>query len=157
EYADVDDRKSTSGAVFLLNFGVVTWSSKKQQIVTFSTTEIEFVTTASSSCQVIWLRRLLEVLHSKQQGPTMINCDNLSAIKLSKNPVLHGRSKHIDVRYHFLPDLCKNGVIELVFCKSEDQLANILTKPLKLAIFMKLRSMLGVCSSKELEAVSEKA
>ena len=83
----------------------------------------------------------------------MIYYDNISAIKLSKNPVLHGRSKHIDVRYHFLRDLCKDGVIDLVFCKSEDQIADMLTKPLKPAIFMKLRSMIGICSSKKAEAV----
>ncbi|RVW73046.1 Retrovirus-related Pol polyprotein from transposon RE1 [Vitis vinifera] len=135
----------------------ITWSSKKQQIVTLSTTEVEFVAAALSSCQVIWLRRLLEVLYNQQQGPTVIYCDNLSAIKLSKNLVLHGRSKHIDVRYYFLRDLCKDGVIDLVFCKSEDQIANILTKPLKPTVFMKLRSMLGVCSSKEVVAASGKA
>ena len=112
--------------------------------MTLSTTEAEFIAAASSSCQAIWLRRLLEVLHNQQQGPTVIYCDNLSVIKLSKNLVLHGRSKHIDVRYHFLRDLCKDGVIDLVFCKSEDQIADILTKPLKPAVFMKLRSMLGV-------------
>ena len=158
DYAgDLDDRKNTFGVVFMLNSGAITWSSKKQQIVTLSTTEAEFVAATSSSCQAIWLRRLLEVLHNQQQGPTVIYCDNLSAIKLSKNLVLHGRSKHIDVRYHFLRDLCKDGVIDLVFCKSEDQIADILTKPLKPAVFMKLRSMLGVCSSKEVVAASGKA
>ncbi|KAM7489606.1 hypothetical protein LguiB_027090 [Lonicera macranthoides] len=156
DYAgDLDDRKSTSGAVFMLNFGAITWSSKKQQVVTLSTTEAEFIAAASSSCQAIWLRRLLEVLHNQQQGPTVIYCNNMSAIKLSKNPVLHGRSKHIDVRYHFLRDLCKDGVINLVFCKSEEQIADIFTKPLKPAVFLRLRSMLGVCSAKDV--VQEKA
>ena len=79
-----------------------------------------------------------------------VYCDNVSAIKLSRNPVLHGRSKHIDVRFHFLRDLCKNGVIELVFCKSEDQTADLLTNPLKPPVFMKLRRMLGVCFSKDI-------
>ena len=98
----------------------------------------------------IWLQRSLGVLHNQQQSPTLIYCDNVSATKLSRNPVLHGRSKHIDVRFHFLRDLCKNGVIELVFCKSEDQTADLLTKPLKPPVFMKLRRMLGVCSSKDI-------
>lgn len=104
----------------MMDSGAVTWSSKKQQIVTLSTTKAKFVAAALSSCQAIWLRRLLEVLHNQQQNPTLIYCDNISAIKLSKDPVLHGRSKHIDVRYHFLCDLCKEGVIDLVFCKSEN-------------------------------------
>jgi hypothetical protein len=150
DYAgSLDDRKSTSGLVFMLNSGAVSWSSKKQQIVALSTTEAEFVAAASTSSQAIWLRRLLEFLHNnQQQGPTLIYCDNMSTIKLSKNPVLHGRSKHIDVRFHFLRDLCKEGVIDLVFCKSEDQIADILTKPLKPVIFVKLRNLLGLCSSK---------
>ncbi|TXG51246.1 hypothetical protein EZV62_023770 [Acer yangbiense] len=127
----------------------VSWSSKKQQIVTLSTTEAEFVAATSCSCQAIWLRRLLEALHYRQQGPTLIYCDNVSAIKLSRNLVLHGRSKHIDVRYHFLRDLCKDGTIDLIFCRSEDQVADILTKPLKFPMFVKLRQMLGVCSLKD--------
>ena len=65
---------------------------------------------------------------------------------LSKNPVLHGRSKHIDVKYHFLRDLTKDGIVDLIYCKSEDQVADIFTKPLKLAAFQKLRSLLGVCA-----------
>ncbi|TXG46384.1 hypothetical protein EZV62_028112 [Acer yangbiense] len=150
DYAgDQDDRKSTSGYVFMMGSGAVSWSSKKQQIVTLSTTEAEFVAATSCSCQAIWLRRLLEALHYRQQGPILIYCDNVSAIKLSRNPVLHGRSKHIDVRYHFLRDLCKDGTIDLIFCRSEDQAADILTKPLKLPVFVKLRQMLGVCSLKD--------
>ncbi|XXG80205.1 hypothetical protein AAC387_Pa09g1131 [Persea americana] len=146
---DLDDRKSTSGFVFMMDYRAVTWSSKKQQTVTLSTTEAEFVVATSSSCQAIWLQRLLEFLHNQQQGPTFIYCDNIFAIKLSKNLVLHGRSKHIDVRYHFLRDLCKDDVIDLVFCKSENQIADILSKPLKPIVFMKLRSLLGVCSRKD--------
>lgn len=99
------------------------------------------------SSQAIWLRRLLETLQYQQQEATTIYCDNVSAIKISKNPVLHGRSKHIDVRYHFLRNLCNDGTIDLMFCKSENQVADILTKPLKQASFEKLRAMIGVCSS----------
>lgn len=132
DYAgDIDDRKSTSGNLFLMSSGAVSWSSKKQQIVTLSTTEAEFVAAASCSCQAIWLRKMLEFLSNQQQDSTTIYCDNVSAIRLSRNPVMHGRSKHIDVRYHFLRDLCKDGVIELQFCKSEDQVADLMTKPLK--------------------------
>lgn len=146
---DLDDRKSTSGFLFMLNFGAITWSSKKQQIVTLSIAEAEFLAAVSSSCQPIWLRRLLEVLNNHQQDPTIIYCGNASTIKLSKNLVLHRKSKHIDMRFHFLHDLCKDGVIDIVFCCSENQITDILTKPLKLVAFVKLRSMLGVCSSKD--------
>jgi hypothetical protein len=146
DYAgDYDDRKSTSGYVFTMGSSAVCWSSKKQPIVTLSTTEAEFVAAASSACQCIWLRNVLAHLHLKQKAGTVIFCDNSSSIKLSKNPILHGRCKHIDVRYHFLRDLNKDGVIELSFCKSQDQLADIMTKALKLETFCKLREGLGVC------------
>lgn len=147
DYAgDIADRKSTSGNVFLMSSGAISWSSKKQQIVTLSTTEAEFVAAASCSCQAIWLRRMQEFLGNQQQDSITIYCDNVSAIWLSKNPVMHGRSKHIDVRYHFLRDLYKDGTIELKFCKSEGQAADIMTKPIKQPVFEKLRSILGVCS-----------
>ena len=129
--------------------GAVSWSSKKQQIVTLSSTEAEFIAATACACQAIWLRRILEELRSKQVEATTIFCDNNSAIKLSKNPVLHGRSKHIDVKYYFLRDLSNDGTIKLIYCKSENQVADILTKPLKPAAFFKLRSMLGVCSVME--------
>jgi len=123
DYAgDVDDRKSTSGHVFLLSGAAVSWSSKKQPVVTLSTTEAEFIATASCACQGIWLRRILEEVKYTQQGPIMLFCDNSSTIKLSKNPVLHGRSKHIDVRFHFLRDLTKERKVELVHCRSVSKL-----------------------------------
>lgn len=75
-------------------------------------------------------------------------CDNISAIKLSKNLVLHGKNKHIDVRFHFLRGLCKDKVIDMIHCRSQDQ-NNILTKFLKLPVYVKLRKQLGVCSLKD--------
>ncbi|WKA02079.1 hypothetical protein VitviT2T_020312 [Vitis vinifera] len=145
DYAgDQDNRRSTSGYVFMLGTGAVSWSSKKQPIVTLSTTEAEFVAATVCACQAIWLRKILEELHLKQVGATTIFCDNSSTIKLSKNPVLHGRSKHIDVKYYFLRDLSNDGVIDLVYCRSENQVADIFTKPLKLAVFLELRKLLGV-------------
>ena len=145
DYAgDVDDRKSTSGYVFLLSEGAVAWSSKKQPVVTLSTTEAEFVATASCACQGVWMRRVLEKLGHSQGKCTTVLCDNNSTIKLSKNPVMHGRSKHIDVRFHFLRDLTREGVVELKHCGTQEQVANIMTKPLKLDVFLKLRELLGV-------------
>ena len=147
DYAgDLEDRKSTSGYVFLLSSGAVSWTSKKQPMVSLSTTEAEFIAAASCACQAIWLRRVLEKLGQKQEEAVTVFCDSNSAIKLSKNPVMHGRTKHIDVRFHFLRELTKDGSVELVHCSSEDQLADVMTKPLKLEQFLKLRKYLGVCS-----------
>jgi hypothetical protein len=145
DYAgDIEDRKSTSGYVFVLSSGAVSWSSKKQPIVTLSTTEAEFVAAAMCVCQALWIKRVLKELGYSNEYCIQVKCDNNSTIKLSKNPVMHGRSKHIDVRYHFLRNLTKEGTIALVHCGSQDQVADLMTKPLKLDAFLKLRTLLGV-------------
>lgn len=96
------------------------------------------------------MRRIFEKLSLKQSECTTIFCDNSSTIQLSKNPVLHGRSKHIDVRFHFLRDLTRDGVVELIYCGTRNQLADVMTKPLTLDAFQKFRSQLGVCQVPEL-------
>ncbi|XP_040361647.1 secreted RxLR effector protein 161-like [Rosa chinensis] len=147
DYAgDTDDRKSTSGYVFLLSSGAMAWSSKKQPVVSLSTTEAEFISAASCACQAVWMQRVLKSLGWIQSKSTVIYCDNCSAIKLSKNPVMHGRSKHIDVRFHFLRELSRDGVVDLKYCSSQDQVADVMTKPLKLDDFVRLRELLGVCT-----------
>lgn len=134
-----------------MGFGAISWSSKKQAIVTLSTTEAEFVAASSCACQGIWLRGILNHLCQTQKNCTKIYCDNSSSIKLSKNPVMHGRCKHVDIRFHFLRDLTKDGTIELIHCNSEDQIADMFTKPLKLESFCRLRARLGVCEKKKIE------
>ena len=116
-------------------------------MVTLSTTEAEFIAAASCACQSVWVRRILEKLVHKQDKCIDIFWDNSSIIKLSKNPVMHGRSKHIDVGFHFLRDLTNDGVVKLEYCGSKAQLADIMTKPLKLEVFIRLRELLGVCSA----------
>ena len=145
DYAgDMEDRKSTSGYVFLMSSGVVSWCSKNQPIVTLSTTEAEFVAAAVCACQGVWMKRILKEMGFCDEGCTTILCDNSSTIKLSKNPIMHGRSKHIDVRFHFLRNLTKDGVVELIHCGSQEQVADIMTKPLKLEVFQRPRRLLGV-------------
>lgn len=151
DYAgDLEDRKSTSGYVFLMSSGAVSWSSKKQPIVTLSTTEAEFIAAASCACQAVWLRRVLDKLGHIQSKSTTVFCDNRSAIKLSKNPVMHGRSKHIDVRFHFLRELTKDGTLNLLHCNTQEQVADVMTKPLKLDMFLKMRRLLGECSEQDI-------
>lgn len=145
DYArDLDDRKSTSVYVFLLNGAAVCWSSRKQSIVTLSSTEAEYVAATSSACHCVWLKGLLQELNVLAGGCVNIMCDNSSAIKLSRNPIMHRRTKHIDIRYHYLRNLTNDGVIKLVFCGTNDQVADIMTKPIKLDQFEKLRKSLGV-------------
>ncbi|XP_050908121.1 uncharacterized mitochondrial protein AtMg00810 [Lathyrus oleraceus] len=141
DYAgDLEDRKSTSGYVFKMSNGLVAWSSKKQSVVSLSTTEAEFISVAACVAQSIWMMRILESLGVKQ-SKCIIFCDNSSTIKLSKNPVMHGKSKHIHVRFHFLRELANQGEIELVHCGTKNQLADIMTKTLNREVFMKLREI----------------
>ena len=152
DYAgDSDDRKSTSGYVFVYGSGSICWSSKKQAIVTLSTTEAEYVAAASCACQGVWIRKILKQLGQEQKKGTLMMCDNSSTIKLSKNPVMHGRCKHIDVRYHFLRDLVKEEVVCMEYCNTKEQLADIMTKALKLDTFCKLRSRLGIVDLCDIE------
>lgn len=90
------------------------------------------------------MRKVLKELGHLQEKSTVVMCDNNSVIKLSKKPVLHGRSKHIDVRFHFLRDLTKEGVVDLVCCGTRNQVADLMTKPLKLGDFQNFREELGV-------------
>jgi len=87
---------------------------------------------------------VLEKLDFKKQKDTPILCDNSCTIQLSKNPVFHGKSKHIDIKFHFLRDLVKDGIIKLCYCSSRIQVVDIMTKPLKLEQFLKFRSMLCI-------------
>jgi hypothetical protein len=149
----MDDRKSTSGYVFHLGSGVISWASKKQPIVTISSTEVEYVATTTTTCQAVWLHRVLGDLQQGQEGPTPVYCDNNSTIALSKNHVFHQKNKHIDTRYHFIRELVNNGEIYLEFCKSKDQLVDIFTKPLAKDVFEFHRHNLGVVTLKHLVVV----
>ncbi|XP_068666352.1 secreted RxLR effector protein 161-like [Aristolochia californica] len=93
---DIDERKNISGYVFMLGSSAVSWSSKKQPVVTLSTTEAKFIAATSCAYQAIWIRRILENLSYAQHDSPTVYCDNSSIIKLSKNPVMHGCYKHID-------------------------------------------------------------
>ncbi|KAJ3686893.1 hypothetical protein LUZ61_016057 [Rhynchospora tenuis] len=110
---DVDDRKSTSGYVFYMGDTAFTWASKKQPIVTLSTCEAEYVAASWCVAHTIWLRNLLRELKLPQHEATEIQVDNKSAIELAKNPVHHERSKHIDVRFHFIREHIKNGEVQM--------------------------------------------
>ena len=98
----INDRKSTSGYIFHLGSGAISWASQKQPIVTLSTTEAEYVAATSTACQAVRIRRIMTDLMQDQEGATQIYCDNNSTIKLSKHNVFHKISKNIDTRYHFI-------------------------------------------------------
>ncbi|KAJ4723526.1 Retrovirus-related Pol polyprotein from transposon TNT 1-94 [Melia azedarach] len=141
---DTDDRKSTTGFVFFMGDTAFTWLSKKQPIVTLSICEAEYVAVTSCVCHAIWLRNLLKELRWSQEKPTKIYVDNKSAMALAKNPVFHDRSKHIDMRYHYIRECITRNDVHMEYVKSRDQIADIFTKPLKQEDFIRLRNSLGV-------------
>ncbi|KAM2718779.1 hypothetical protein EV1_030652 [Malus domestica] len=143
---DSDDRKSTTGFVFFNGDTAFTWMSKKQPIVTLSTCEAEYVAATACVCHAIWLRNLLKELSLPQEEPTEIYVDNKSAIALAKNPVFHDRSKHIDTRYHYIRECITRKDVQVEYVKSQDQIADIFTKPLKQEVFIRLRNSIGVTS-----------
>jgi hypothetical protein len=120
---------------------------KEATIITLSSAEAEYVATTSASCQAVWLRRLLGDLQHQTKEPTQIYCDNNSAIALSKNHVFHKKSKHIDTRYHFIHELVNNGLINLKFCGTKEQLAYIFTKSLASNSFVSQKQQLGIRDS----------
>eukprot|EP00253_Pinus_taeda_P007975 PITA_07975 len=140
----VDDRKSTSGYLFHMGSGAISWASKKQPIVALSTAEAEYVAATAAACQGVWMRRMLRSLGQEQAKATVIFCDNSSAIALSKNYVFHKRMKHIDTRFHYIRELVNNGEIILQHCSTQEQVADILTKPLDQKSFEFLRKCLGM-------------
>ncbi|CAJ2651803.1 unnamed protein product [Trifolium pratense] len=140
----VDDAKSTSGYVFSFGSAVFSWNSKKQEVVAQSSAEAEYISAAAATNQTIWLRKILSDVGQFQSKATVIWVDNKSAIAIAKNPVQHGRTKHIKVKYHAIREAEKSKEIGLEHCISENQIADIMTKALSKGKFEELRSMFGV-------------
>jgi len=145
---DVDGRRSTSGVLVFLGGAPIAWQSLKQKMVALSTCEAEYVAAATAACQVVWMRRLLTELTGVQAQPPALKVNNQPAIALAKNPVLHDRSKHIDVKFHFLRDCVDGGQLVIEFVETRRQLADILTKSLGRLRFMELRGMIGMAEVK---------
>ncbi|KAJ9541915.1 hypothetical protein OSB04_028421 [Centaurea solstitialis] len=138
--------KSTTGGCHLLGGKLVSWTSKKQNSGSTSTTEAEYVAAGICCAQVLWLRNQLQD-YDIQLSKIPIYCDNASAIAIANNPVLHSKTKHIEVRYHFIRDHVMNGDIELHFVPTEYQLADLSTKPLDVTRFNMLISELGIMAT----------
>ena len=103
--SNVVDRRSTSGCCFTLGSTSISWMSKKQKSVALSTAEAEYIATSMAYCEAVWLRKLFSELLGHVLDTIVIPCDNQSEIRLSENLVFHDRSKHIDIRYHFIRDM----------------------------------------------------
>nr|GFA48051.1 retrotransposon protein, putative, unclassified [Tanacetum cinerariifolium] len=124
-----DTHRSTSGSVQFLRERLISWSLKRQKCATISSTKAEYITLSGCCAQILWMRSQLSD-YGLGFNKIPIYCDNKSAIALCCNNVQHSRSKHIDIRYHFIKEQAENGVIKLYFVNTEYQLADLFTKAL---------------------------
>ena len=141
---NTDDRKSTSGGCFYLGNNLVSWHSKKQNSISLSTAEAEYIAAGSCCAQLLWMKQMLKDYEFDLDTLTVF-CDNTSAINISKNLVQHSRTKHIDIRHHFIRELVENITLVLEYIETEKQIADIFTKALDSVRFDSLRKSLGVC------------
>ncbi|UYV84151.1 hypothetical protein LAZ67_X001338, partial [Cordylochernes scorpioides] len=130
---DIDDRRSTSGSAVTINGCLVSWRSKKQNCVSLSTMESEYIALAQTTKEILWIAQILENLKclTNASRPITIFCDNRAAIEFSKNNIENNRSKHIDIRYHYIREKVNSGDIHVNYISTNDNLADIFTKGLK--------------------------
>lgn len=144
DYAgDIDTRRSTTGYVFVMNGGAISWNSKRQPTVAASTTEAEYMAAAAAVKEGLWMRKLLESLDIKVNKINIL-CDNQSAIKLLKNPIFSVRSKHIDVIHHFARERVLRGDVVFNYVHTKKMLADVMTKALPAEQHEELCAQMGV-------------
>ena len=141
---DRKDRKCTSGYLFKFLNAPISWCAKTQPVVALSTCESDYIAGCMAACQAVWLEDILKEMEIEVSRPIALFIDNKSAISLARNPVLRGRSKHIEAKFHFLREQVNKGALQIVDCSTELQLADIFTKALKVDKFIKLRSLIGM-------------
>ncbi|CAA7052677.1 unnamed protein product [Microthlaspi erraticum] len=141
---DPDDGKSTTGHIFYLGGSPISWGSLKQETVALSSCEAEFMAGTEAAKQAIWLQDLIGEVTGMLSEMVVIRIDNQSAIALTKNPVFHGRSKHIHTRYHFIRECVENGLVEVEHVPGDRQKADILMKVFGRVKFHEMRELIGV-------------
>jgi hypothetical protein len=143
----IDDRKSVAGQCVFLGETLVLWSSRKQKVVSRSSTESEYRALADLAAEITSVSSLLQELKLPQLRKPVLWCDNLSAKALASNPVMHARSKHIEIDVHYIRDKVLQNEITIAYVPSADQIADCLTKALTHSRFNQLRDKLGVITS----------
>jgi len=138
------DRKSTSGYFTFVGGNLVTWRSKKQNVVVLSSVEAEFRGMVKEICKLLWLRKMINELELGTENEMKLYCDNKAAIDISHNPVQHDRTKHIEVDRHFIKEKLDSHVISLPFVRSTEQVADVLTKAVATKPFEEMLEKIGM-------------
>nr|GEW88632.1 ribonuclease H-like domain, reverse transcriptase, RNA-dependent DNA polymerase [Tanacetum cinerariifolium] len=141
---NTQEGKGTASIIFYYGESPISWSTQKQATVALSSCESEFIATTAAATQALWLKRLLSKLTHSQEDKITIQVDNKSAIALMKNPVFHGRSKHIDTKYNFIRECVEREDIQVEFVNGKYQKADILTKALPKIRFLTMRQLIGL-------------
>ena len=141
---DKNDRRSTAGYLFKMNGKLVSWQSKKQQTVALSTVEAEYLALTEAAKEAAWLRFFANELQKQPTNSIVINYDNRGAGQLALNPVFHARTKHIEIRHHYIRETQQNGTVHLKYVPTTSNIADVLTKPLPKPIFDTHRTSMGV-------------
>ena len=141
---DIKDRKSTSGYVIKLAGATIIWKCIKQECNALSSLEAEYIAAATAAREIIWLRRLLKELGYQQEVPMTLRIDNDGARELANNAMISAKTKHIDLRYHYIRECIDSKDIELIACRSKENTADIFTKALPLQRFSECKLEMGV-------------
>ncbi|WMV09972.1 hypothetical protein MTR67_003357 [Solanum verrucosum] len=144
--SDLDDSHSQHGFALFYGGNLISWSSQKQKVVTRSSTDAEYRALAFATTELIWIQQLISELHAPLTTPPIVLCDNLSAQFLSRNLVIHQRSKHIRLDYHFIREMVEDQSLVICYVSSQNQIAVIFTKVVGTSWFLNLQSKLMVHS-----------
>ena len=149
-YVDADwadsimDQKSTFECCFSLGSALISWFSRKLTCVALSMAEVEYIAACSTCSEAMWLWKLLTWLFDLELEETCIFCDNQSCINMIENPVFHDKSKHIEIKYHYIWDMVHKGAVKLQYVATDDQVDDVLTKPLSRVKFEYFTDKIGV-------------
>jgi hypothetical protein len=149
-YADADwagsavDRKSTSGCCFTLGSTMVSWCSRKKISLDLSTTKAKYIALSVAVREAVWVCKILIDLFDHELDPTTIHYDNHSCVKISENPMFQEKSKHIEIKYHYIRDMVQINIVHVQYLSTHEQIADIFTKPLAKKIFEYFRERLGL-------------